>query len=401
MAGSAGAGNVVGVGQTGVQIQLPNGGDVQDIQALPQCANLADDDGDGATDLSDPDCSGPLDSSEAGTTGTTSPPTTTTPDETTTTTPETTTPAETTTTTPDETTTTTPDEGGTVSGPGGSGGRGIGEVKPNGPRKPGSRDHKPNKPDRGGHDGGTRADPEAITEQPDRRPDGTPTDTNPGLTDRRLRPRADRRPELRHRPVHDPALPAADLPGLRDPVRDPVAGARLDQPDRDRVRHQPQRLHRRRPRLDAVHALDLGGLRGRRQRRRPQGPLQPGRRDLRRGPLPAAPPAARTTSARRSSPTTTPTGTSTRSCSTRTSTASSPTTWSARSPGLTEGAHFPVAADARYADDISEREALRALEARQGRRRQRRRRDLRLTHTSRHQHLLAARALRSSRSTTA
>ena len=38
------------------------------------------------------------------------------------------------------------------------------------------------------------------------------------------------------------------------------------------------------------------------------------------------PPAARTTCAARSSPTTTPTGTSTRSCSTRTSTASSPRT---------------------------------------------------------------------------
>ena len=84
--------------------------------------------------------------------------------------------------------------------------------------------------------------------------------------------------------------------------------------------------------LDAVHPLDLGDVRRRRQRRRPQGPLQPGRRDLRRGPLPEGrrrrqgPPHAR------SSPTTTPTGTSTRSCSTRTSTASSPTTWSARSP---------------------------------------------------------------------
>ncbi|MBM3666265.1 MAG: hypothetical protein FJW90_02080 [Actinobacteria bacterium] len=31
--------------------------------------------------------------------------------------------------------------------------------------------------------------------------------------------------------------------------------------------------------------------------------------------------------------------------------------------GLTEGAHFPVAADARYADDISEREALRKTES--------------------------------------
>ena len=39
--------------------------------------------------------------------------------------------------------------------------------------------------------------------------------------------------------------------------------------------------------LDAVHARDLGAVRRRRQRRRPEGPLQPGRRDLRRRALPA------------------------------------------------------------------------------------------------------------------
>ena len=39
--------------------------------------------------------------------------------------------------------------------------------------------------------------------------------------------------------------------------------------------------------LDAVHALDLGHVRRRRQRRRPEGPVQPGRRDLRRRALPA------------------------------------------------------------------------------------------------------------------
>ena len=32
--------------------------------------------------------------------------------------------------------------------------------------------------------------------------------------------------------------------------------------------------------------------------------------------------------------------------------------------GLTEGAHFPVAADARYADDISTRAALKRGDAR-------------------------------------
>ena len=56
--------------------------------------------------------------------------------------------------------------------------------------------------------------------------------------------------------------------------------------------------------------------------------------------------------------------------------------------GLTEGAHFPVAADARYADDISEREALKRSKPGKRRRRQRRRRDLELTHPPRDQHLL-------------
>ena len=39
------------------------------VPALPQCSNLADDDGDGVIDLDDPDCSGPLDSTESGTAG--------------------------------------------------------------------------------------------------------------------------------------------------------------------------------------------------------------------------------------------------------------------------------------------------------------------------------------------
>ena len=37
---------------------------VPDAGVLPQCANLSDDDGDGLTDLADPGCSGPLDTSE-------------------------------------------------------------------------------------------------------------------------------------------------------------------------------------------------------------------------------------------------------------------------------------------------------------------------------------------------
>ncbi|CAN5450900.1 hypothetical protein BH20ACT15_BH20ACT15_07280 [soil metagenome] len=42
----------------GIKVQVPNGG------ALPECADLTDNDGDGATDLADPGCSGPLDTSE-------------------------------------------------------------------------------------------------------------------------------------------------------------------------------------------------------------------------------------------------------------------------------------------------------------------------------------------------
>ncbi len=110
-------------------------------------------------------------------------------------------------------------------------------------------------------------------------------DRQPDDDDRALRPGPDRGPQLRHRLVRDPALPAADLPGLRNRIRDPLGGAGLDQQNRDRLRHQPQRLQRRRRRLDAVPALELGSVRAGCQRRRSQRPLQPGRRDLRRGAL--------------------------------------------------------------------------------------------------------------------
>ena len=168
---------------------------------------------------------------------------------------------------------------------------------------PGSTPRKP-PPDQGGvqrnqglgggaSSGGVGAPSATAGDQPQEEgPDGgsqfgqrrRPDERQPEHDDRPLRPGADRRPELRHRLLRDPALPAADLPGLRNRVRDPLGGARLDQQNRDRVRHQPQRLQRRRDGLDAVHPLQLGDVRRRRQRRRPQGPLQPGRRDLRRGP---------------------------------------------------------------------------------------------------------------------
>ena len=55
--------------------------------------------------------------------------------------------------------------------------------------------------------------------------------------------------------------------------------------------------------------------------------------------------------------------------------------------GLTEGDRFPVAGTVRYADDISERAAAAARQARQERDGQRRRRHLKLTHPPRDQHL--------------
>ena len=70
--------------------------------------------------------------------------------------------------------------------------------------------------------------------------------------------RADRRPELLHRQVPDPAVPAADLPGRRHRVRHPLGGPGRHQRDRDRLRPQPQRLLRRRAGLDAVHARPRG-----------------------------------------------------------------------------------------------------------------------------------------------
>src|SRR5690606_36083179 len=52
----------------------------QNLELIPQCSNRKDDDGDGLIDLADPDCTGPLDATESGT-GAPPPPTApTTPD---------------------------------------------------------------------------------------------------------------------------------------------------------------------------------------------------------------------------------------------------------------------------------------------------------------------------------
>ena len=102
-AGSVGAGGgVVGLGEADAQVSPPDAPDA--TQALPQCANTVDDDGDGLVDLTDPDCTGPIDTVESGTSGAPAPTTTTS----TTTTPSTTTTSPSTTTTSPSTTTTTP-----------------------------------------------------------------------------------------------------------------------------------------------------------------------------------------------------------------------------------------------------------------------------------------------------
>ncbi len=87
---------------------------------------------------------------------------------------------------------------------------------------------------------------------------GAPTVANPTTTIAPFGPAPIGVPNFVIDSLRDPALPAADLPGLRHRVRDPLGGARLDQQNRDRLRHQPQRLQRRRGRLDAVPPLELG-----------------------------------------------------------------------------------------------------------------------------------------------
>ena len=111
--------------------------------------------------------------------------------------------------------------------------------------------------------------------------------SNPGFMDALPGPSsAHGRAELRDPQVPGADLPAADLPGGRDPVRHPLGDPGGDQRDRDRLRPQPERVLRRRARLDAVHPLHLAGVRRRREQGRQEGPLQPRRRDLRRRALP-------------------------------------------------------------------------------------------------------------------
>ena len=138
----------------GVDINLPGGEDLPPVDALPECANLEDDDGDGSTDLADADCEGPLDALEAAD-GT--------PEE-----PE----------PPVEPPIDPPPGPGTGPGggdPGDGNGTGSGGTGNNN----GGNGGDGNGGDGGNGSGGGSDKPE---EPPARNPDGTPTDTNPTLT---------------------------------------------------------------------------------------------------------------------------------------------------------------------------------------------------------------------------
>jgi murein DD-endopeptidase MepM/ murein hydrolase activator NlpD len=145
---------LLGVGQDGVSVDLP-GGDDLNLNVLPQCSNLADDDGDGLKDLADPGCSGPLDNSEVnaepappggggGGGGTPPPPGTTPP--------------------PGDLPIGDPGSDKGVSGQGPAGGHGA------------------NRGDGEGGGQGGDGDREPMEEPPTRKPDGTPTRANPSLT---------------------------------------------------------------------------------------------------------------------------------------------------------------------------------------------------------------------------
>ncbi|MFL5892622.1 MAG: lytic murein transglycosylase [Solirubrobacterales bacterium] len=67
------SGGLLDSSKTGVSVNLPGGQNLPPVNALPTCSNGKDDDGDGLVDLADPGCSSPIDSDEYNApTGTTS-----------------------------------------------------------------------------------------------------------------------------------------------------------------------------------------------------------------------------------------------------------------------------------------------------------------------------------------
>jgi murein DD-endopeptidase MepM/ murein hydrolase activator NlpD len=146
----------------GVTVDVPAGG------ALPQCVDLTDNDGDGLVDLADSGCSGPLDTSEY---NAPEPPPTT----------------------GGGSTGGGSTGGGSTGGSGGSGGGGqLGPGTPGGKGavKPAPAKTGVKAPGKGlfgekvpkGGKGTVKAEREKIEEPPLRNPDGTPSNSNPGLT---------------------------------------------------------------------------------------------------------------------------------------------------------------------------------------------------------------------------
>ena len=181
---------VLAAGAVGAQVDGP-GGVTVDVpgaageaagtvtETLPACSNTTDDDGDGLADLADPGCSGPTDGDEYD-----APPATTTPEP-----PSTTTQPPPSTTDPtvpeegDDPTTTDPDA--PESGPSGSGGGGQLETpdtdNPFGEGKGGKGKDAGDK--EFGVKGGSPEDSREPMEEPAiRRPDGAPTNANPSVS---------------------------------------------------------------------------------------------------------------------------------------------------------------------------------------------------------------------------
>ncbi|HET6829833.1 MAG TPA: peptidoglycan DD-metalloendopeptidase family protein [Solirubrobacterales bacterium] len=153
-----------------VSVNLPGGGTVDTGEALPACSNLGDDDGDGLVDLGDPGCSSALDGDETDT----APPTTTT----------TTTTDSTTTTTDEDTTTTDGDETDQPPRddpddlPGGKDPFGGKDGKDDGRSFSVRDESRDGRGDDDDEDGGSGSIPTPEI----RRPDGAPTNANPTVT---------------------------------------------------------------------------------------------------------------------------------------------------------------------------------------------------------------------------
>ncbi len=170
-AGASSADVNLGVGNAHVSVNLPAGGDLPVVGgALPACANGTDDDGDGAIDMADPGCSGATDNDESNPAATT-----TTGGTTSSTTGSSTTTGGDTSSTDGSTTTTT---GGDTS----TGGSNLPDIK--NPFEAGKgKKHKSDfeftdKSQAKGE--GDKRKPDAPN--PIRRPDGTPTNSNPSVS---------------------------------------------------------------------------------------------------------------------------------------------------------------------------------------------------------------------------